>query len=80
MSIRALKVRPGLLILGRDIPASAALVGDKRTRGVGFCDTSYEGGVSTNAGEAVVNAQGGALEGAEQLGHGGLLVLREDEV
>lgn len=80
MPIRALKIRTTPLPPRRDIPAPAALIRDERPRSVRLCRLGHELRVAADAVQTVGDREGGASQGRQELGYGGLLVSGEDEV
>lgn len=65
VAVCAFEVGGCVLCVWRDVPASAAFVGDEWPV-EGGCGVEDEGRVGEDGGEAVVDAESGAFEGGEE--------------
>lgn len=80
MTIRTLKIRTRTLSLRRNIPAPTTFISNKWSWSVRLRDTVHEFRVNLNAVQTVVDCECRAFERGHELGHGGLFILREDEI
>lgn len=79
MAVCALEVDALDLLVEWDVPGSAALVGHEGKR-VGGRDKADELAVGGDGREAVVDGEGGALEGGEGGRERGVLEVRKEDV